>query len=116
MYPDSRGLATTASHNSSVEQFDAAVSRYLGARKDTPEYVAALITDDPNCVLAHCLQGYLLLHSGKPENAARAREVHSRAAQIATAQKITPREMLHLAALDSWIAGEFVDAVDRWEV
>ena len=115
MYSDSRGLAITASHRSSVERFDSAVSRYLGARKDTPDYVAVLIADDPCCVLALCLQGYLLLHAGKPECHARAREVHSCAARAAGGD-ITSRESLHLAALQAWIAGDFLEAVDRWEV
>jgi tetratricopeptide (TPR) repeat protein len=114
MYSDSRGLAITASHGSSVERFDAAVSRYLGARKDTPDHVAALIADDPRCVLAFCLQGYLLLHAGKPECHTRAREVYSCAARAA-AGGVTPRESLHLAALQAWIAGDFAGAVDRWE-
>lgn len=113
MYCDSHGLAITASQSSSVERFDSAVSRYLGAREDTPDRVAALVADDPRCVLAWCLQGYLLLHAGKPECHARAREVHLRAARAA--RDITPRESLHLSALQAWIAGDFVGAVDRWE-
>jgi tetratricopeptide (TPR) repeat protein len=114
MYSDSRGLVITASHSSSVERFDSAVSRYLGARKDTPDHVGVLIADDPRCVLAWCLQGYLLLHAGKPECHARAREVHLRAAWAASGD-ITPRESLHLGALQAWIAGDFAGAVDRWE-
>ena len=106
MYSDSRGLVITASHSSSVERFDSAVSRYLGARKDTPDHVGVLIADDPRCVLAWCLQGYLLLHAGKPECHARAREVHLRAAWAASGD-ITPRESLHLGALQAWIAGDF---------
>jgi len=114
MYSDSRGLAITVSDGSSVERFDAVVSGYLGARKDTPDHVAALIADDPRCVLAFCLQGYLLLHAGKPECHTRARAVYSRAARAA-AGDITVRESLHLAALQAWIAGDFAGAVDRWE-
>ena len=114
MYSDSRGLAITVSDGSSVERFDAVVSGYLGARKDTPDHVAALIADDPRCVLAFCLQGYLLLHAGKPECHTRARAVCSRAARAA-AGDITVRESLHLAALQAWIAGDFAGAVGRWE-
>jgi hypothetical protein len=115
MYFDSRGLAVTASDSSSVEHLDAAVVSYLGARRDTSRRVETLLENDPDCLLAYCLHGYLSMHAGKLGSVIAAREVHSRAVQIAAVRSITQREKLHIDALESWIVGDLERALGGWE-
>jgi tetratricopeptide (TPR) repeat protein len=115
LYYDSRGLRVTASNNLSVERLDGAVTRYLGARRDTLDWTRALATDDPDCILAQCLLGYIYLHAGKPECVARAREIAAATKQRADARAASAREKLHVGAVSSWAEGDFEGAVARWE-
>jgi tetratricopeptide (TPR) repeat protein len=115
MYSDSRGLGVTASDSSSVGYLDAAVMSYLGARRDTPLRVETLLKNDPDCILAYCLHGYLSLHAGKLGSVIAAREAHSRAVQIAAVRSVTLREKLHTDALESWIVGDLDRALQHWE-
>jgi tetratricopeptide (TPR) repeat protein len=115
MYFDSRALGVTASDSSSVEHLDAAVTSYLGARRDTPRRLEMLLANDPDCILAYCLQGYLSMHAGKLGSVIAAREAHSRAVQTAAVRGVTQREKLHIVALESWIAGDFERALEGWE-
>src|SRR5580700_4398048 len=111
MYFDSRALGVTASDSSSVEHLDAAVMSYPGARRDTPRRLEMLLANDPDCILAYCLQGYLSMHAGKLGSVIAAREAHSRAVRAAAVRGVTQREKLHIVALESWIAGDFERAL-----
>lgn len=114
MYRDCRNLVVTATNPKSVELLDAAVFSYMGARRDVADLAASTVEADPDCVLAHCLNGYLGMHAGKSgglRNAASSLKQAKRAAE----NRATPRELAHVAALDSWLAGNFEDALDHWE-
>jgi tetratricopeptide (TPR) repeat protein len=115
MYLDSRSLQVTASHASSVKLLDDAVLAYLGMKKDAGLRVAALLQADEECVLAHCLNGYLAMHACRREQTSRARETVARAKSIAEMDGANRREELHIAALDNWSTGKIEAAVDCLE-
>jgi tetratricopeptide (TPR) repeat protein len=111
---DGRGLFFNASLPSSSTLLDDAVSAYLGMRADTMERAAALTKADPGCVLAHCLNGYLQMHTCKPVGRTRAQE-HLRQAETAAKAGVTARETLHIGALEGWYNGDLIHAIDCWE-
>jgi tetratricopeptide (TPR) repeat protein len=115
MYVDSRGLQITASAASSVELLDQAVSAYLGMRKDTVLRAAALQQADEGCVLGHCMNGYLAMHTCRRDQADRARQIILSAKKVAQSAGATRRERLHITALENWGVGKLEEAVDRWE-
>jgi tetratricopeptide (TPR) repeat protein len=112
---DLRGLQVTSSSSHSAALLDEAVSAYLGARKHTAELVGAVIAADPENILAHCLSGYLLMHAGKIQAAASARKILSIASELNEIHGATPREKLHITALEAWINGDFISACRSWE-
>jgi tetratricopeptide (TPR) repeat protein len=115
MYLDLRGLSTTASTAASVHALNESVGAYLGARRDTFERASRLADSDPDCVLAHTLVGYLLMHTCKLESAQRAGQALLGATSAADERGATPRERLHIEALRAWVDGRHVDARERWE-
>jgi tetratricopeptide (TPR) repeat protein len=115
MYTDVRGLTVHATGQKSVDQLDDAIHAYLGARRDTPNRVQKLLADDPDCPLAHCLAGYLQMHSGKSAMAASAQESLAQATRESSQLFLSSREKLHIAALKAWIQGDHIGALQRWE-
>ena len=112
---DSRGLAVTASTPASVELLDSAVLAYLGMRKDTAVRTAALLDADPACILGHCLNGYLHMHACRGAEATLARQDLARAQRLTESSDPTPRERLHIVALNAWSKGKLAAALDFWE-
>jgi tetratricopeptide (TPR) repeat protein len=115
MYKDVRGLAVAAAGQESVDHLDAAVEAYLGARRDTLERASRLTDEDPDCVLGHCVAGYLQMHRCRPEAAAIAKESLAQATSLSERQPVSDREKLHIGALRAWVQGESVDALEQWE-
>ena len=62
---DARGNPVTASGPLPVKLLDEAVESYLGFRKDTGDRLKAVLTAEPDFVLAHCLRGYLMMLFGQ---------------------------------------------------
>jgi tetratricopeptide (TPR) repeat protein len=115
MYKDSRGLTVTASAPETVELLDGAVVAYLGMRRDVADRTEALVRADPECPLGHCLSGYLSMHAGKQSTLADARQALLRAKAASGGRYATSRESLHVGALEAWLTGDLVGALDRWE-
>lgn len=115
MHLDLRGLEVTSSSAASAALLDEAVCAYLGARKDTAERVNAVVAHDPENILGHCLCGYLLMHAGNVESAAKAKRFLSQNVKPLEIRGVTPREKLHIAALEAWTTGDFVAACGSWE-
>lgn len=114
MYKDSRGLTVTATALDTVELLDAAVAAYLGMRRDVSDRAEALVRADPDCPLGHCLSGYLSMHAGKRSTLADAQKALARA-KAASGGRYASRESLHVGALEAWLTGDLVGALDRWE-
>ena len=113
MYLDARGLSVCIASPKAVAAFDHLVAGYLTYRADTPARLTALLEADPDCALAHCMQGYFAMLAFKkavvPVAAQAARTAQSLAADA------TVRERNHIAALTAWTEGELDQAIGLWE-
>jgi tetratricopeptide (TPR) repeat protein len=89
------------------------IEAFLGARADTRERLAELLSGDPDCTLGHCLDGYLSLMASKRDLVPRAVASLRRAESVASRSR---QEQLHLAALDAWTRGEMREAAEHWDV
>src|SRR5438270_13337983 len=96
---DAQGHPTAAANRENVFRLDEAVDAYLGARADARDLVRGVADDDPQCVMAHCLDGYLSMLSSKRDTMHAAVECRVRAADAARRGATSRREMLHVAAL-----------------
>ena len=103
MISDPRGLAVTASTPESAARLEATITAYCGFKLDTGDRLRATLAGDPHIVFGHILHGYFMLLLAKPELLARARKAADSAAAAIRAAGATPREALHLRALDAWI-------------
>jgi tetratricopeptide (TPR) repeat protein len=105
----------TAASQQVADLLDNAVVAYLGARADTRDQVRAVLARDPLCAMAHCLDGYLSMLASKEESRQDARRALARASDAASRVRATPRESLHIAALDAWSQGDLHAAVRHWD-
>ena len=112
MKRDERGLELSTDSAAAVALFDRAVEHYLKYHADTMAVVGQALECDPHFLMAHCLQGYLLLSASNP--AYRARIAAARSAAEAAAPIATARERLHVAALTAWEAGALDQAFAVW--
>ncbi len=113
MFHDAHGLAISTSSAEAVAAFDRTINGYLKYRADTPEHLGHTIAADPEFGLAHCVKGYFTMLSYKQANVPIAAEAAQMARQHAT--KATVREQQHVAALESWIAGDLNRMLSIWE-
>lgn len=109
---DAQGMPLVAVDADAVSAYDNCVVAYMGARANTRALVDALLTNDPGCVLGHCLDGYLRLLAIKGSIVPLASDALSRA-RAALPANAPRRESLHVAALDAWTRGELREAVSR---
>jgi tetratricopeptide (TPR) repeat protein len=108
---DVRGDPVAARSPETIVRLDHAIDAYLGARADTRERLDRVLAEEPDNVLARCLDGYLHMLSSKSEGVARARDV------VATTTAPTSwREALHMHALDAWSQGDMREAARRLDV
>jgi hypothetical protein len=96
-----------------VAALSAARDAHLGFRTDAARHVNAAIAADPDCVQAQVMKGYMamLLSNTAVLGAVDARIAVAQRA----ADRATPRERLHLAALEAWRAGRGDAACAAWE-
>ena len=112
---DARGNPVTASGPLPVTLLDDAVEAYLGFRKDTGDRLKAVLTAEPDFVLAHCLRGYFMMLFGQRAMVSRAQRSLKAAQATARATGATPRETAHVAALETWVEGDFAGTTACWE-
>jgi tetratricopeptide (TPR) repeat protein len=113
MYRDVRGLPYTIADAKAASAYDHLVAGYLTYRADTPARLDALLKADPDCPLAHCMQGYFAMLAFKQSVV----PVAARAAQTAgsLAADATERERSHIAALTAWAEGDLDRTLAVWE-
>ena len=115
-FADARGQPVVAATPDSVRGLDAAIDAYLGARSDARARLDAVLGDDPSCVLAHCMDGYLhLLSSKRAGFALAARALDNACAAAGRISALAPRERAHVAALDAWSNGDLRGAIHHWD-
>lgn len=111
---DAQGLEMLAAGREEADRFDRAVTAYLGARADTRDLVDDAVRQDPNNVMARCLDGYLHMQAGTRAGIRAARAIARDAASRAEQAPIGTREASHVAALAAWSSGDLHGAVDHW--
>ena len=90
---------------------DRVIEAFLGARADTRERLAELLSKSPDCALGHCLDGYLHMMASKRDQLPLALAALDRAKSA-----VSRRDLLHVAALDAWTRGEMREAAEHWDV
>ncbi len=110
---DCRGLALTTSSADAAKHIDQAVTAFLDYRTTASAHVKSALEQDPAFVLAQCFRGYFLLML---ENKAILPKVGQTLDEIRPRlEAVTPRERLHVQALEAWAAGDIMQACLRWE-
>src|SRR5688500_2241343 len=104
---------TSTSSEETTALLDDVVMAYAGARRDTRDRLSAVLAADPDCAMAHCLDGYLSMLASKRDTVPRAREALARAE--AAARSMTARERLHSVALDAWSRDDMRGAARVWD-
>jgi tetratricopeptide (TPR) repeat protein len=110
---DSHGLPISTASEDAAAALRRCVESYLKARVDLRDHLAALLKADPEFGFAQCLKGYFTLLLDKqaavPVAAAAARDARRLSATA------TPRERMHVDALDAWVAADLDRALAIWE-
>jgi tetratricopeptide (TPR) repeat protein len=91
------------------------IEAFLGARADTRECLAEYLRTDPDCALAHCLDGYLHMMASKRDLQPLAVASLRRAERVVARSPEARRDQLHVAALDAWTRGEMREAAEHWD-
>ena len=113
MYTDARGLALTTESADAATRFDRAISDYLEYRAGAMASLKSCLEADPGFVMAHVLQGYLMMLFGS--NAMNGKVAASIAAAEAGAKNATDRERAHIEALRAWLSGNLVKSNGIWD-
>jgi tetratricopeptide (TPR) repeat protein len=104
---DARGLALTGSAEA-VSSYDRAIDHLIRFQSEVVDTAAAAVAADPGCALARLLCAYLALMS--TEESATAGAIDALGGLHAGADDLLPRERAHLAAAETWIAGDMARA------
>jgi tetratricopeptide (TPR) repeat protein len=113
MHHDASGLALSTASPDAAAAYDRTIASYLKFRLDTRDHMVAMLKADPEFALGQCLKGYftLLLYKQAAMPAAQAAAKEARR----LAGSATPREQLHVAALEAWLAGDLERTTAMWE-
>lgn len=113
-------MSTTS--NEACKLFDATLTQYVKWRNDETVggfegCLSALQTADPNFVMGHVISTGLELVSTtvSPRLSERLTSAVKRTVELAQSQELTPRERLHVKAVQLLSQGNFPKACDAWE-
>src|ERR1700680_3742297 len=109
---DQFGLKLSASDESAVGHFDAALSKVLSFQDNPVADLDRAIATDPGFLMASVLKALIFGLSTERS------QVSDALALIAAVQRIgagaSSRETKHVAAVEAWLDGRFSDACDVW--
>lgn len=113
-------MSTTS--NEACKLFDATLTQYVKWRNDETVgglegCLSALQTADPNFVMGHVISTGLDLVSTtiSPRLSERLSSAVRKTVELAQSQELTPRERLHVKAMQLFSQGNFPKACDAWE-
>ena len=112
-YQDSFGLKLTTCSDAAAAAWDRAVSESLEHRLSASERVKEALEADPDCVMAVVFRGAMMLMIGTNQVHGKVAEIVARAKQLSSSA--TPREQMHVAALEHWSNGETTKARAVWQ-
>lgn len=96
------------------DAYHRALKALIGYDADLPEHAQAALAADPRFVMGHCLWGYFMLLAYSRATVPMAAEA-ARAAR-SHVEGATPRERVHVRALERWVAGDVDGALREWEM
>ncbi len=103
-FEDVRGVAWTASSNSSACGLFSAIEHFLTYRADTMDILDAILENDGECPGAWILKGFLFVGARSLSLRPSALDAHAKAISVLVADN--PREKLLAAALNAWATGD----------
>ena len=110
---DHVGLEVTAASQEAVDAFDCTLVAYLRFGNDIGDLLKATYSLDSEMLLANVLRGYFMQMMGVRALVPKAQQALE-AAQGGTAIA-TPREQLHVKALEAWCNLDLFGASEAWE-
>ncbi|MDA1355839.1 MAG: tetratricopeptide repeat protein [Proteobacteria bacterium] len=113
MQSDCFGLAMTAASREAARHYDETLCAFLGFRGDTGSHLKQALAADEGFFMGHCIKGYFFKLFALPALEEKATQCAENAREMA--KVVSARECEHLAALESWCAGDMVECTDRWE-
>ena len=108
---DLRGYAVSGADAASLESFETALAQFQCYVIDPVATIDKVIAQSPSFVMAHVLKAYLMLAGTEAAFLPAARDSRNAAAALPA----NARERLHIAAIDTLIAGEYDLASERFE-
>ncbi|KAK7890894.1 hypothetical protein WMY93_022857 [Mugilogobius chulae] len=116
------GLPMSTTSNEACKMYDAVLNQYVKWRNDDSlggfeACLSALQTADPNFVMGHVISTGLELvgTTTSPRLNERLSSAVKKTVELAKSQDITPRERLHVQAMQLFSQGNFPKACDAWE-
>lgn len=110
---DRQGLALSTGNQEALNAYNQAISDLLEYRLSAMPQVKLAIEQDPSFAMAHCLRGYMLMMISSFRVLDNARGALALAQQSLT--DVTPREALHVQALERWISGDLIGTCAIWQ-
>ncbi|XP_059190348.1 tetratricopeptide repeat protein 38 [Centropristis striata] len=116
------GLPLSTSSNEACKQYDAILTQCMKWRNDETlggfeGCISAMMQADPNFVMGHVISTGLdlLSTSMSPRVNERLASAVKRTVELGNSQEISPRERLHVKAVDFIARGNFFKAAEAWE-
>lgn len=113
MQHDVRGLELSTASAVAAQHIDQAVSDFLNYLTTASAQVKLALEEDPDFVLALCFRGYFLMMLENRAVLPKVQETLDKTKPHLGA--VTPRERLHVKALEAWAAGDLAGACLSWE-
>lgn len=112
---DQFGYDLTVSSPIAAEAWDKMVLAFLAHAAKTPEYLGAVLTEEPDFAMAHATKGLFFLMLGRRELNEAAQEGYRTAQAAALRSAPTAREMGYVRALGAWLDGRPSETVQEME-
>ncbi len=110
---DIRDVPTSTGNAASLDGFERALRQFQGYAGNPVAAIDETLREDPGFVLGHILRADL--HILATEKAALGEAARSLEAAEALASGATERERGHIAAIRTWLDGDFAAAAQGWE-
>jgi tetratricopeptide (TPR) repeat protein len=109
------GQPTSLTKNATLDSWNKAQLAFLAHGAVTPEHLGNVLQNEPEFALGQAAKGLFCMLLGRREMILAAREALSAAQRGARETRITPREMVFVTALETWVSGDAPQAVQVLE-
>ena len=103
----------TASSQEAVDAFDGTINEFLASGRDAVALLKHVNESDPDMVMGQIVRGYFMRLPQQAHLIRGSNEAFAKAKELSV--KANPREILHVAALETWVAGDLRKAASIWE-